>query len=227
MDRNGGFLVIPAASALCQAAEDENLWGALLSADYAIMDSGYLSLLLKFRRSPRPPRISGFQLLENLICADPVINIRERRILWVAPDCDEEDRIASHLAQHGFRPELQRYYNAPFYEREEDFHDTALLEIAGEFCPQWIVLCIGGGRQEKLGAFLRQQIGREAAIIGSGAAIGFFTGGQAPITRGIDRLYLGWLVRILHDPRRFLPRYAAAVKLPWLLHRLGAVKSSN
>ena len=225
LDRNGGFVVVPAASALCQAAEDDSLWKAILLADYAIMDSGYLSLLLTLRGGNRPPRISGHQLIENLICPEPVVHIRDRKILWVAPDTDEEQRIASYIGERGFRMELQRYYKAPFYDNERAFRDGALMALAGEFDPDWIVLCIGGGRQEKLGAFLRQEIGRRSAIVGTGAAIGFFTGGQAPISRRIDRLYLGWLVRILHDPRRFLPRYAAAVKLPFLLHRLGASKS--
>lgn len=221
MDRDGGFLVAPSAPSLCQAANDRELWKAHLMADFAIMDSGYLSLLLRLRGMNRAPRISGHQLIEHLISPDPFFHIRDRRILWVTPDGDEGARIALQLAQRGFRGKLQQFYTAPVYLNEQEFHDSALLALAGQFRPHWIVLCIGGGRQEKLGAFLRRKIGRTSAIVGSGAAMGFFTGGQAPISRKIDRLYLGWLMRILYDPRRFLPRYAAALRLPWLLHKLG------
>jgi hypothetical protein len=37
-----------------------------------------------------------------------------------------------------------------------------------------------------------------------------------------DRLYLGWLLRCLANPVRFIPRYWAARKLVGLLKRYGA-----
>jgi hypothetical protein len=36
-----------------------------------------------------------------------------------------------------------------------------------------------------------------------------------------DRLYLGWLLRLVRQPRVFGPRYLSARKLPWLLLRHG------
>ena len=47
----------------------------------------------------------------------------------------------------------------------------------------------------------------------TGAAISFFTGDQAPINVFFDKIYLGWLIRIIFNPRVFLLRYIKTLKL--------------
>jgi hypothetical protein len=37
-----------------------------------------------------------------------------------------------------------------------------------------------------------------------------------------DRFYLGWLLRLLRQPRVFGPRYLSAAKLPFLIFRYRA-----
>ena len=54
-----------------------------------------------------------------------------------------------------------------------------------------------------------------------GAALAFLTGDQPPIPMWADRFYLGWLLRLLRQPRVFGPRYLSALKLPLLLLRNG------
>jgi UDP-N-acetyl-D-mannosaminuronic acid transferase (WecB/TagA/CpsF family) len=51
------------------------------------------------------------------------------------------------------------------------------------------------------------------AIICTGAAIAFLSGRQANIPPWADRLYLGWLLRSLSEPAKFLPRYWQALRL--------------
>ena len=82
-----------------------------------------------------------------------------------------------------------------------------------------MVVGIGGGVQEKLGFFLKENLRARPAIHCIGAALGFLTGDQPPIPMWADRFYLGWLLRLLRQPRVFGPRYLSALKLPWLLLR--------
>jgi UDP-N-acetyl-D-mannosaminuronic acid transferase (WecB/TagA/CpsF family) len=65
---------------------------------------------------------------------------------------------------------------------------------------------IGGGVQEPLGYYLRQNLSYRPSIICVGAAIGFITGLQAGIPVWADALLLGWFFRCLHAPRAFIPR---------------------
>ena len=50
-------------------------------------------------------------------------------------------------------------------------------------------------------------------IICTGAAIAFLTKRQAPINIYVDKFYMGWLMRIIYNPKIFLYRTLRSVKL--------------
>ena len=228
LDETGGLLVVPAAPLLAQIGTDHHLREALQRADWAVVDGGYIALLLRLLgRSVM--RISGLQLLEKTVAngGSGVVPMKERKILWVTPSQAETDRISDYLDSLSFSPEKQSYYQAPFYQKDEDFQDQDLLSLAKSVQPDWIIVCLAGGKQEKLGYFLRQHraeltTGDHAreqgpVVLGIGAAIAFLTGGQAKIPVWADRLYLGWLFRIVENPKVYLQRYGQAF---WGLPRL-------
>ena len=94
-----------------------------------------------------------------------------------------------------------------------DVISKKLLNIIKKIKPDYILLNIGGGTQEILGLYLKNNIHFKCTIICSGAAISFFTGDQAPMNVFFDKIYLGWLIRIIFNPRVFLPRYLKSIKL--------------
>ncbi len=251
LDESGGLLVVPSAPSLAQMADDALLKTAHHRADWAVVDGGYVALILR-ALGKQVTRISGLQLLEKTIdnSGEGVVPMKDRRIFWVVPSPEEEDRIGIYLEGKGFDAAKQIYYRAPFYQEDEEFDDQVLQSKVREEAPDWVILCLGGGRQEKLGHFLRHSRGTEASglrpptpptadlqlptsnfpvrgkrpngpvILCTGAAIAFFTGGQAKIPVWADRLYLGWLFRICEKPGVFLPRYLRAFwHFPLLLLR--------
>jgi UDP-N-acetyl-D-mannosaminuronic acid transferase (WecB/TagA/CpsF family) len=94
-----------------------------------------------------------------------------------------------------------------------------LLERLERLRPQHVILTVGGGVQEQLGWYLKRKLSYSTAIHCVGAAIAFLSGVQAPIPVWADRFYLGWLLRALWNPARFVPRYWEARKLCGLLIR--------
>ena len=72
---------------------------------------------------------------------------------------------------------------------------------------------IGGGVQEPLAIYLRNKIKYKVCIMCTGAAIAFMTGEQAPINKLIDKIYLGWLMRILWKPNLYLGRILKSFKI--------------
>ena len=52
------------------------------------------------------------------------------------------------------------------------------------------------------------------------AAIAFLSGQQARIPLIFDKIYIGWLVRIIFNPFVFLPRYSKAFKLIFLMKHI-------
>lgn len=215
MDETGGILAVPSAPSLAQAADDPLLMKAYRSAEWSVMDGGYVALIVRLL-GRRINRISGLQLIEKILAApgSTPVEMRDRKMLWVVPNTDERSRIEALLENRGFPPGHQVYYEAPYYRTDPDFEDQALLSLVTNREPDWIVLCLGGGRQEKLGYFLGRidpSPKRKPVILCTGAAIAFFSGGQASIPKWADRLYLGWLFRILQKPTLFIPRYIKAL----------------
>ena len=65
--RRGGLLVAPAAPSMIALCRDEDYRRALLSAEIAIADSGFMVLLWKFFTGERVPRISGLEHVKRLL----------------------------------------------------------------------------------------------------------------------------------------------------------------
>lgn len=228
-DSQGGLLTVPSAPSLAEIRVDESLRRAYRSSDFAVVDGGYVALILRVFFARSLPRISGLQILQRLIGDRDkrAIPFHERRLLFVVPSGEEGERIIRYLRVNGFESDRLAWYEAPFYRQEADYEDKVLAAKVGEWSPDWIILCIGGGRQEKLGYYLRScgngvrpQEARQngPVILCTGGAISFFTGSQAKIPTWADRMYLGWLFRICRSPRTFLPRYWRAIfEFPRLL----------
>ena len=68
-------------------------------------------------------------------------------------------------------------------------NDPALIEQLNRGRPRHIVATIGGGTQERLGLYLRQELDYSPAIHCVGAAIAFLSGDQVHIPVWADRMY--------------------------------------
>jgi hypothetical protein len=55
----------------------------------------------------------------------------------------------------------------------------------------------------------------------TGAALSFITGDQIAIPDWADRFFLGWFLRLMTQPRRFIPRLIRGFELPWLIWKYG------
>lgn len=224
-DIHGGLLTVPSAPSLAEMSRDPFLRQTYTQSDWAVMDGGYVALVLRFIYRRRWPRISGLQLLERLLGTNGhprALPFEQRRVLWVMPSAAEEQRVRALLDELGFEPGQQHFYQAPVYRAAADYDDSALQQVVATFRPDWVVLGIGGGKQEKLGFKLRESLLDEArpmpVILCTGGAIAFLSGGQARIPVWADRLYLGWMLRMADNPKVFAMRYwNAAWQFPRLL----------
>lgn len=233
-DRQGGLFTVPSAPSLAQMRRDPALMTAYQASDWAVVDGGYVALILRFCFGRRLPRISGLQILQRLLGEKKqrAIPFEDRRILWVVPTAAEKERIDYYLEDCGFPRKHRNWYHAPFYKTESDFQDEVLAAKVKEVNPDWIILCIAGGKQEKLGHYLRTLNGKKQeeadetpetrvngpVILCTGGAIAFLTGGQMRIPTWADRIYIGWFLRVCQSPKIFLPRYwVASYEFPMLL----------
>jgi UDP-N-acetyl-D-mannosaminuronic acid transferase (WecB/TagA/CpsF family) len=215
MQRSGGLLAVPAAPALLELASNPSYRDALLHADLVLPDSAFMVLVWNLLQRDHTRRLSGLTYLRRLLLHPSVR--RAGNCLWVMPSAESATRNLAWLAGQGIEVPAACVYVAPLYASVPS--DAALVELLERLRPQHVLLTVGGGVQEQLGWYLKQRLSFAPSIHCVGAAIAFLSGVQARIPVWADRLYLGWLLRSLSNPGRFIPRYWAARKLLILLVR--------
>ncbi len=211
--RTGGLLVAPAAPSMINLCRDEDYRRALLAADLAIADSGFMVLLWQFFTGERVSRISGLEHVKRLLEHESVG--QPGATLWVVPTESSRAKLLAFLS--GERVRAGDIHIAPKYGRPVE--DEALLALVRQNRPRHIVVAVGGGIQDKLGQYLLERLDYRPAIHCIGAALGFLTGDQVRIPDWADKYYAGWFFRSLAQPRVFIPRFWSARKLPWLIWR--------
>lgn len=218
MSQRGGLLVVPAAPALVNIQYDQQYREALVKADMAIGDSGAMVLLWKLIKREQIRRISGLRYLIRLL-EEPELR-RDGAIFLVSPSHAAAEKALTWLHSRGFAVEPDDCCVAPRYGA--NVADPTLARVVEQRRPKHIIVAIGGGVQEKLGLYLRETLTYRPAIHCIGAALGFLTGDQPPIPLWADRLYLGWFLRLVRNPRVYLRRYWLAHALPGLICRYGS-----
>jgi N-acetylglucosaminyldiphosphoundecaprenol N-acetyl-beta-D-mannosaminyltransferase len=212
---NGGLLVVPAAPALKDVAHNEDYREALTNADVAIADSAFMVLLWNVLEGDSIPRLSGLKYLRELLLKDVVRT--PGNTVWVMAARTSADKNVTWLNSQGIEVPDDCVYLAPQYGSK--IQDNELIHKLQTLRPKHVVITVGGGTQERLGLYLKRNLNYLPAIHCIGAAIAFLSGDQVRIPDWADRLYLGWLLRCLSSPRRFIPRYLSASKLIALLWR--------
>ncbi|MBL7865516.1 MAG: WecB/TagA/CpsF family glycosyltransferase [Cyclobacteriaceae bacterium] len=215
--KGGGLLVVPAAPALITIDSDRMYFEALLKSDVAIPDSGYMVMIWNLLKRPSLKRISGWKFLTTFLADQEVI--KTDSILMVDPNAEEAAANAQYLRSLGYTMDGRHSYIAPWYKGKVE--DKALLSMVENQQPRYIIINLGGGVQEKLGLFLKNNLSYAPSIICTGAAIAFLTGRQANMPGWADKLFLGWLVRCIDNPKVFVPRYLKAFRLITLILQHG------
>jgi UDP-N-acetyl-D-mannosaminuronic acid transferase (WecB/TagA/CpsF family) len=203
-------MVVPSGPGLATIHRDKPYYNAIVKSDFALPDSGLLILLLKYTKGIRLPKLSGLTFLRHFLGEEV---LRSRRCLFLV-DPDETEMMLNHalLCSRGIRIEHADHYVAPIYGPGR-VKDPLLLQILENRHPEYILINLGGGIQEKLGLYLKTNLSYRPGIICTGAAIAFLTRRQAAIPALFDALYLGWFLRCVHSPGSFIPRYFKALSL--------------
>ena len=203
---NGGVLVAPAASALSQIYQDRNYYNALKNSEIAIFDSGLFCILVRIFLKKKVKKLSGYLFLKKFV---NLSNIKNKKILIIDPT-HIDSKINLKFFKNKKFIKIESYV-APLYKYK--VYDLKLLNKISKFKPNFIIINIGGGVQEKLGIYIKENTKIRISIVCTGAAIAFLTKRQAPINDVIDKFYLGWFWRIIYNPKMFFFRTMKSLKL--------------
>ncbi len=216
MSENGGLLVAPSGTCFERFLEDEDYRRAIVTADLVLPDSGLMVCLWRLLRRRKINRISGLAYLSELLRHPPS---GLQNFFWILPNESSKEKLLGWARGEKLSVTGENCYLAPMYENR--VVDEVLLAAIESKKPASIIVGIGAGPQEKLGWFLRENLSYRPAIHCIGGALGFVTGDQVAIPHWADHFYLGWFLRLLSQPRVFIPRLWRARVLPLLIARYG------
>ena len=217
MHRHGGYLVAPSGTCFTRLREDETYRRAMLSADLAIADSGLMVGLWRLLRRQNVQRISGFKYLKHLL--RNLKGAGNREVFWVLPTEPARQNLLDWSRREAFSINKENCYVAPRYG--SDVEDRDLLALIEQHRAADVIIAIGSGAAGKAWFLFARK-----SVVSAGdplhwAALGFITGDQSAIPDWADRFYLGWFLRLLAQPRIFIPRLSRALELPWLIWKYG------
>lgn len=203
----GGYLVAPAASALASIYDNKNYFLSLKHSKCAIFDSGFFCILLRIFNLYNPKKFSGFLFLTKFL---DYPKIKNKKILLI--NSSKTQLISNKKIMNIKKFKKVFFYIAPFY-KNDDIKDKKIVNFIKKIKPYYILINIGGGKQEPLALMISRKIKTKLRILCLGGAIDFINGLQAPINIFIDKIYLGWLYRIIYNPKVFFLRVFYSLKL--------------
>ena len=206
--QKGGYLVAPAASSLSKISKNNQYYKSLKNSDVAILDSGFFCILLRIFKKEKVKKLSGFFFLKKFLSLK--FN-KNTKFLNIDPNYEESKLNYEYLIKKKKIKNLTSYV-APKYTKK--ISDKKLISIIKKEKPKYIIINIGGEVQEVLAEYIKDKINYNISIMCTGAAIAFLTKKQAPLMNDfIDKYYLGWFVRLLHNPRKYFIRIISSLSL--------------
>ena len=247
ISKYGGLVVAPAAPSFVALQDDPDYRRAIADADLAIADSGWAVLFWRLLRREKISRISGLALFKALL--DTADAHLPNNLFWILPTERAKKKTLEFGRATGYPITADNCYVAPRYfvgqalppaepintgkqeclpynrdlssASQPVVEDPALIAILESRKPKHIIIGIGGGMQDKLGSYLKRKLSYHPAIYCIGAAPGFVTGDQVVIPMWADRFFVGWIFRLIAQPRTLLPRFWTARRLPGMMLRYG------
>ena len=204
------LVTVPAAPAFIENKLNPYYWDAVRDADCNIIDSSLFVLLCKVK-GYKLFKYSGYKLIHDLV---DYLKRNSLKVLLVNPT-EKSSIINREFLRNNTKLEKIdiECYTAPIYPKDSKIEDQILLQMITNLNPDLVLINIAGGKQEILGHWLKNRAMSSITIICTGAAISFFTGEQVKMPNWMDKFYLGWLARIIHNPRVFIPRYIKALRM--------------
>lgn len=213
LKKKGGYIVFPAASSLVTIYKNLKYHEALQKSTIALFDSGYFCILLIILKFKYFSKFSGYKFISYFLNDS---SFKKKKILLL--NSSKTSSEINYLFLKSKKFNLIKNYICPKYSAE-NINDKNLVNVVKKYKPEVIISNIGGGIQEILALNIKKNCKKKIKIFCTGAALSFFTGEQAYIGAFFDKLYLGWLKRLIFDPRQYINRILNSLPLALIVFK--------
>jgi len=195
-----GFVVTPNVDHLIRYYEESEFRNLYDAADYVLLDSRFMSHLLRLSRGIQVRVCPGSDLTERLF--KDVIAGGDTVVLiggTAAQARSLEDDFGLRNLQH---------FNPPMgFIRDSQAVETCLQFIESHSPFRFCLIAVGCPQQEMLAYELKRRGIARGLVLCVGAAINFLTGAERRAPRWMQTIGMEWLYRMLGNPGRLAKRY--------------------
>jgi exopolysaccharide biosynthesis WecB/TagA/CpsF family protein len=196
----GGYAVTPNADHVIRLHEDAPFRASYAAADYILLDSRFLSHVLRLKKQVRLPVCPGSDLTARLF--EHVIAPDDPLVLVGATD----EQARQLRARFGLR--RLAHLNPPMGFIDDPAAVAACLRFIEAHSPfRFCLLAVGTPQQEVLAQALKSRGNARGLTLCIGASINFLTGTARRAPRWLQNLGMEWLFRLALEPRRLAGRY--------------------
>lgn len=195
-----GFAVTPNADHIIRLHEDASFRKLYAAANYILLDSRFLSHVVRITKGIRLPVCTGSDLTATLL--SDVVSPGDPLVLIGGSDIQ-----ARQLRQrYGLR--RLAHFNPPMgFIRDPEAVESCLrfIEINSPF--RFCLLAVGAPQQEALAQQLKARGSARGLALCIGASINFLTGQERRAPLWMQRCGVEWFFRLMQSPARMAKRY--------------------
>lgn len=215
-ERRGGYVVTPNLDHLRSVTHDARLMALALEADIRVADGMPLMWASRLQGTPLPARVAGSDLIFSLSTALARTGLS---VFLLGGNPGTADASAEILQRHAPGLQVVGTYCPP-HGFERDAAELSAIEaalVAAE--PDFVFVGLPFGKASQLVSIVRRSL-PGTWFLGLGVSFSFVSGEVRRAPRGLQRLGLEWLYRLLQEPRRLSRRYVFegfpfAMRLLW------------
>lgn len=209
-----GFVVTPNVDHVIRYHDEAGFRALYEAADYVLLDSRVLALMLRLSRGLRVRVCPGSDLTAVLFRE---LLRAEDRVLLIGASGEQAQRLA---ADHGLR-DLRHHCPPMGFIRDPAAVEACLQFIENASPFRYCLIAVGSPQQEAVAAMLKSRGRARGLALCIGASINFLTGVERRAPRWMQRAHLEWLFRLLSEPGRMAKRYLVrGPRMFWLLRHI-------
>lgn len=195
-----GFVVTPNVDHLIRYHEDPGFRALYAAADYVLLDSRFLSHVLRFWRGLRVRVCPGSDLTEQLF---RTVIQKGDRILVIGGRSWQVEWLGRR-----YNLDNLEHFNPPMgFARESGTLEACLAFIEAHSPFRFCFIAVGCPQQELVAQRLKARGRANGLALCIGASIDFLTGAQRRAPRWMQHIGMEWLYRALQNPVRLGRRY--------------------
>jgi exopolysaccharide biosynthesis WecB/TagA/CpsF family protein len=195
-----GYVVTPNTDHIIRLHDDAAFRSCYSSADYTLLDSRFVSGLLRVTRGARLPVCTGSDLIGNLFAG---VIANDDLLVLIGGSAEQAQELRDRYGLCGLA-----HFNPPMGFINDPTHVEACLRFIETHSPfRFCLLAVGSPQQETIARLLQARGRARGLALCIGASIDFLTGRERRAPKWIQHCGMEWSFRLARAPGRMAKRY--------------------